>query len=168
MTIYGSSNVTDWEAKVKTINGEVEVSRPDGADWSNAEASWFKRVEISMPVADIDADSRRMNSNMHDYLKINNHPVITYRMKEALELVVSNNPGAILTAGGILTVGGVSHEFQHDVKISQGSNGRLIISGSKELKMSDFDIKPPTAMLGSIRAYDEMNIEFNLILQEVR
>ncbi len=165
MTIYGSANVTDWEAKVKTITGEVVVSIPDGNVWDGADASWFQKVSISIPVEDIDADSRRMNNNMHDYLKESAYPNITYEMKEVMKLVVSNNPGATLMAKGEIIAAGVPFEIEHEVKIRSGNNGQLIVSGSKELLMTDFGIDPPTAMLGSIRSHDKMNITFELVLE---
>jgi len=164
MTIYGSANVTDWEAKVKTISGEVVLRNSENANWADADASWFEEVRITMPVGDIDADSRRMNNNMHDYLKKSNHPNITYELKEGKSLALDGNPDATLTAIGVVTAAGVSHEIEHEVKISKSENGDLVISGSKDLEMSDFNIDPPTAMLGSVRARNEMTIEFELIL----
>ncbi|MBP3191808.1 YceI family protein [Natronogracilivirga saccharolytica] len=166
MYIYGSANVTDWDAEVKTINGEITINNPEGKDWSEAEASWFESVTVSIPVGDIDADSRRMNRNMHEYLKEDDYPEITYNLVEAEELASLDNPGYKLTVKGNISAAGASHEIVHDVEIAEQENGRLVISGSQDLKMSDFGIEPPTAMLGSVRARDEMTIEFELILEK--
>ena len=165
MTIYGSSNVTDWEAEVKTINGTIVIRNTENADWSEADASWFQRVEISIPVSDIDADSRRMNNNMHNYLKAGSHPNITYRMLEATELIALDNPGSVLVARGRINAAGANHEIEHEVEINKNEEGKLTISGSHDLLMTDFGIDPPTAMLGSIRSHDKVTIEFNLILE---
>ena len=165
MTIYGSANVTDWEAKVKTIKGEVVLRNAELSNWEEAEATWFEQVTFSFPVADIDADSRRMNNNMHDYLKKNRHPEITYSLVEVKKLVAMDNPGFVLTVIGIVTAAGESVEIEHDVEVSVNEAGELIVSGSKDLRMTDFGIDPPTAMLGSVRARDEMTIEFNVHLK---
>ncbi len=165
MTLFGSANVTDWDAEVKTIRGEVVINKDEQANWSEAEASWFEAVNITIPVADIDADSRRMNNNMHDYLEIDDHPEITYSLVEARELVALDNPGFVLTVRGIVTAAGESVEIEHDVEVSEREGGGLTISGSQDLLMTDFGIDPPTAMLGSIRARDEMTIEFELHLE---
>lgn len=165
MTIYGTANVTDWEAEVKTIRGEVIIRNPGRSDWSNAEASWFESVEITIPVEDIDADSRRMNRNMYDYLKEDDYPNITYTLVEAQELALLDNSGIVLTVRGMISAAGESVEIIHDVEITENESGDIVISGSQDLLMTDFGIDPPTALLGSVRARDEMTIEFELLLE---
>ena len=164
MTIFGSANVTDWEAKVKTIRGEVVISNGGESDWSNVQASWFEKVEIVIPVADIDSDSRRMNNNMHGYLKKDDYPEITYRLIEAQNLAVVDNPGIVLTVRGVISAAGAEKEIVHDVTITRNDSGTFVVSGSQDLAMTDFGIDPPTAMLGSVRSRDEMTIEFELHL----
>ena len=166
MTIYGSANVTDWEAEVKTIRGQVVIRNADQADWSQADASWFESVEIGLPVEDIDSDSRRMNSNMHDYLKKDQYPEITYRVIEAREVVLADNPGIMLTVQGVISAAGVEKEIVHDVEIRKSESGGLVVSGSEDLLMTDFGIDPPTAVFGSIRSRDEMTITFELHLEQ--
>ncbi|MDG5767537.1 YceI family protein [Balneolales bacterium ANBcel1] len=165
MTIFGSANVTDWEAEVTSITGHITVTIPENADWSDAQASWFDEVDIRIPVGDIDADSRRMNRNMHDYLKEDDYPEITYRLVQAKELVVLDNPGFKLTVLGTVSAAGESVELEHDVVITPNQNGGFTVTGSQDLKMTDFGIDPPTAVLGSIRSRDEMTIEFELVLE---
>ena len=166
MTIYGSANVTDWEAKVKTIRGEISIQNGDQTDFTDADPSWLNSVSISMPVENIDSDSRRMNNNMHGYLKKDQHPAITYRLVEVQELALAGNPGIVLTVRGIVTAAGVEKEIVHDVKIVRNESGGLVVSGSQDLLMTDFGIDPPTAMLGSIRSRDEMTITFELHLDQ--
>ncbi|TVQ75344.1 MAG: YceI family protein [Balneolaceae bacterium] len=166
MTIYGSANVTDWEAEVKTIRGQVVIRNLDQADWSEADASWFESVEIALPVEDIDADSRRMNNNMHDYLKKDEYPEITYRVIDAREVVLADNPDIVLTVQGVITAAGVEKEIVHDVEIRKSETGGLVVSGSQDLLMTDFGIDPPTAVFGSIRSRDEMTITFELHLEQ--
>jgi hypothetical protein len=38
------------------------------------------------------------------------------------------------------------------------------ISGSKKLKMTEFDMVPPTALMGTIKTGDEVTVTFNLNL----
>ncbi len=168
MTIYGSANVTDWEAKAKTITGEIRMNNSDMSDWSGADASWFESVEIAIKVEDIDADSRRMNNNMHGYLKKDQYPEITYRLVEAKELALLDNPGVKLTVRGVISAAGAEKEIVHDVEVRKNDSGGLVVSGSQDLKMTDFGIDPPTAVLGSIRSRDEMNITFEIHLENAQ
>lgn len=168
MTIYGSANVTDWEAKAKTIDGEIRISNTDLSDWSEADASWFESVKIAIKVEDIDADSRRMNNNMHGYLKKDRYPEITYRLVEAKELAMLDNPGVKLTVRGVINAAGTDKEIIHDVEIRKNESGGLVVSGSQDLLMTDFGIDPPTAVLGSIRSRDEMTISFEIHFEKAQ
>lgn len=165
LTVYGSANVTDWDAQAGTILGEISIRKEEDVAWTDAQPSWFERVNLKIPVEDLDSDSRRMNNNMHKYLKIDDHPAITYRMTEARELAVFENPGIVLTVQGVVTAAGVEQEITHEVQIRENNSGGLIVSGSHDLNMTDFGIDPPTALLGSIRARDEMTIKFELHLE---
>jgi hypothetical protein len=42
---------------------------------------------------------------------------------------------------------------------------KVSINGSKELKMSEFNIKPPTAMLGTLKTGDQVTVAFQLNFQ---
>jgi hypothetical protein len=49
----------------------------------------------------------------------------------------------------------------------QISNNRVIIKGSKDINMNDFKIKPPTAMLGTLKTGETVVISFLLQFQPV-
>jgi hypothetical protein len=44
------------------------------------------------------------------------------------------------------------------------SNGDLQITGSKKIKMTDFNMEPPTAMMGTIKVGDDVIIGFDIVL----
>jgi hypothetical protein len=44
------------------------------------------------------------------------------------------------------------------------SGNRIQIKGSKKVKMTDFNISPPTAMLGTLKTGDEVTISFTLVM----
>ncbi len=44
------------------------------------------------------------------------------------------------------------------------ANGDFQLSFSKKLKMTDFNMKPPTAVLGTIKVGDEITLNFNMVL----
>lgn len=165
MIIHGTSNVNDWEAEVRTVKGEVVVEKIENIDWSDAASFRIEQVNLLIPVADIDSGSRRMNNNMYDYLKKSDHPYISYEMQEKIELITMGNPGGILKVRGIVTAAGKSVKINHEVTINEDDNGRLNISGSHDLKMTDFGIDPPRALLGTVRSHDEMTIAFKLVLE---
>ena len=46
------------------------------------------------------------------------------------------------------------------------NSGDVEISGSKKLKMTDYNIDPPTALMGTMTTGDEVEIEFRIVLKK--
>ena len=42
------------------------------------------------------------------------------------------------------------------------TQGKVQFTGSYTLKMTDFSVKPPTAMFGTIKTGDEITVKFNV------
>jgi hypothetical protein len=44
-------------------------------------------------------------------------------------------------------------------------SGALHVTGAYELKMSDYDLTPPSLMFGRIKVRDAVNVKFDLLLK---
>ncbi len=160
MLIDGTSNVRDWDADVNTVNATFVLSMFDLSDLTSLTADHFKTMELSIPVEDIESDSGRLTRNLQDYLEVDDHPLITFKMN-GIESVSVDGDSAKITANGVINAAGVDHETTMNVTATV-NNGKVTFSGTQELLMTDFGIDPPTAMLGSIRARDEISIIYSL------
>jgi len=45
-------------------------------------------------------------------------------------------------------------------------DGRIRVTGKKEIKMTDYDVEPPTGLFGLVRAEDELTVHFDLYVLE--
>ena len=160
MMIDGTSNVRDWDAKVKTINPTIVMKSFDMSDLSNLSAEHFEELELSIPVEDIESESGRLTKNMHKYLKGDDHPMITFDLSQIDSISVNGNT-ATITASGVINAAGVDHQTTMTVDATF-ENGTVTFSGTQPLKMTDFNIDPPTALFGTIRATDEIDIIYTL------
>jgi polyisoprenoid-binding protein YceI len=71
-----------------------------------------------------------------------------------------------LNASGYLTIAGVTQSLQLYVEGWLGGDGSITFKGSKKFKMSDFSIKPPTALMGTLTTGDEVEIVFQVSLKQ--
>jgi len=161
MKIDGSANVRDWDSDVKKINAEVVFEAFDLSDLSSLTAEHFKTMKLTMPVSDIESDSRRLTRNLQGYLKEDDHPNITFNLKSIDNVEVQNNSSAVITAIGVINAAGVDQEVTMTVNASVNS-GTVTFSGTQDLLMTDFGIDPPTAVMGTVRARDEIQIIYSL------
>jgi hypothetical protein len=160
MMIDGTSNVRDWDARVKTINSTVVMNQFDMSDLSSLTADHFETLEFSMPVEDIEAESGKLTSNIHKYLHEKDHPMITFNLSTIDSISVDGNT-ATINATGTINAAGVDKETSMTVQATF-ENGNVTFSGTQPLLMTDFNVDPPTALFGTIRAKDEIDIVYSL------
>jgi hypothetical protein len=53
-----------------------------------------------------------------------------------------------------------------DVTAVVNADNTITCSGSKKIQLTDYGIKPPTFMLGAMKVYNDLTIQFNLIYKK--
>jgi len=148
--INGTSTLHDWIATAGNMKGSLEAK---------AQANHIMKIsstKITIPVSSLKSGKEAMDKNMYKALKSENHPEITYQLKGN---TVHNGS---ITVKGELTVSGVTKMVE--TKVTQVEVGQHIkLDGEINLKMSDFNIKPPEFLLGVFNTGDEISITFHFM-----
>jgi polyisoprenoid-binding protein YceI len=164
VTIDGTSNLRDWKENVGTVSGAIEAQvNPDGSIGLDS-------IRISMQVLSIKSDMGRvMDNKTHEALKANAHPEIQFTLNTPLKLTPVRNSGTAIPIIGNLLLAGVCRPVTMLVKTFEISQGTLQFEGYQHLKMTDFGVRPPTALFGTMRASADITIHFktNFINQTV-
>ncbi|MDI3521447.1 MAG: hypothetical protein PWR04_1435, partial [Anaerophaga sp.] len=64
-----------------------------------------------------------------------------------------------------LTIAGETKPIEIALNANISPQKEVSVSGETTLKMTDFDVEPPTVMFGTIKTADEVTINFNLTLK---
>lgn len=159
MRVEGTSTIHGWVAEVGTITGGMEITGGGGL----LEGGTLANARLTIPVGSLDTDNGTMNKKMRAALKAGSHEEIVYELVSAtLMEVPDGNTFRIFTKGN-LTLAGVQKPIEFTVTGEDLGGGALRLNGSYSLRMSDFGIKPPTAMLGTLKTGDEVTIYFDLV-----
>jgi len=113
---------------------------------------------MEIPVKSVKSEHAKMDKLMADALKAEKNPVIRYAMTSAV-LAKSGTPFTLDTKGK-LTIAGVTREVTMRVTGTRDANGAYVLTGQAPVRMSDYGIKPPTAMLGTIKTGDDVKVTF--------
>ena len=70
-----------------------------------------------------------------------------------------------VVGSGNLTIAGFSRYIDLTIDLIRMSDKRLKVVGETSLKMTDYHIKKPKAMLGMIRTGDEVTIRFEWVTE---
>jgi polyisoprenoid-binding protein YceI len=154
LIVEGTSTVHDWQVESTEFNAET-VLKMNGDN-----VSQVSHVEFTSPAESLKSGKRLMDSKIQEALDTKNHPEIKFTLKG--EKVVS---GGNATIPGLLTIAGKTKEVNVNVDFDALNPQKFNVSGELPLKMSEFNIDPPTAMMGTIRTGDEVLVKFNLEFQ---
>lgn len=152
--IEGTSSLHAWKMEGTALNGTVVA--PPLAQWQNGTAA--AEVSVVIPVSAIKSEHAKMDQIMANSLKAKSHPTVQYAMTSA----VLARPGAAFTVDtkGKLTIAGVTRDVTMQVTGTRGSGDAYVLTGQLPIRMSDYGIKPPTAMLGTIRTGNDVKVSF--------
>ena len=154
MTILGTTNVHDYETKVTQINAEIVLNG----------SNQVQSMVVSIPVKSIKSKEKLMDTKTYEAFNVETHPTITFKMTEVNSIQVSGSD-IMVTVTGNLTMNGSAK------KIVIKTTGKILkpgiyeFKGSVALKMTDFKMKPPTAMLGMMKVGDGITLKYNVVFE---
>jgi len=163
-TIDGGSNVRGWDADITQATGELTLNNTGELTFDSFTSETFQSLVLSLPVSGIESGTRGLTRNLRGYLKGDEHPMITFSLTEITD-VTPVDDGLQLSASGIVTAAGVEHEISMNVHAVMNSDHSLTFKGTQPLLMTSFEISPPTAVMGTVRANDEIDILFEVVFK---
>jgi phosphoenolpyruvate synthase/pyruvate phosphate dikinase len=157
ITIKGTSNLHDWEETVEkfSVNLSLKIL--------NNEIRGIDYVHLTCKTGSIVSDHDIMTNKTLEALRTDKYPEIVFTMEsvEKMNSVYGKDSGVL---SGYLSMAGTTKRINISFE-GQISNNRVVITGSKVINMIDFKIKPPTAMLGTLKTGETVVITFLLQFQ---
>lgn len=150
--IEGTSTLHDWESNVEKTEAQLVVN--------NLEDVTIETLNVKVDVLSIKSGKKLMDKLTYKALKAKKYPDITFVFKKG-EIIGENEAFIDIKLNGDLTIAGVTKNVSVVTKINKLGN-TILLKGSHKLKMTDFGIDPPKALLGTIKTGDEITIKFNL------
>ena len=161
--VTGTSNVRDFECLAKSLTVTVG-SLPGAIALVAAGEKGVTSVDVRVPTAQLDCKNGKMNSHMLKALKAAENPEIAFALKSYELTTAASNVNVTLT--GDLTLGGVTKTITLNAKASPADNGALKVTGTKDITLSEYGLKAPTLMMGTLKVEDVVQVHFNLLLAE--
>ncbi|MEX2601173.1 MAG: YceI family protein [Balneolaceae bacterium] len=167
--IEGRSNINQFRCDAQEYDGQARLPEENSEQISPGSPPQQEApsLRVEIPVHSFECGRSRMNRDLTDALKADRHPLITFELIKAVAL--EPEPGLQgsgehyrLEVTGTLTVAGVSRNVTFRVNGTALNNGRYHATGNKTILMTDYDVTPPTGLLGLVRAENELTVHFDL------
>jgi len=157
----GASNVNKFFCSSATINGNgsgIWLQDSSGLDHYSA--------EVKLIATSLDCGSGRMNKDMYKALDAEKHPLIEFVLMDIYMITeLPDKKGYEVATEGVMTVAGKDVQVEITFVVQSIGSNRYSVRGSKFVSMHDFDIEPPRALFGLIRAKDKLEVRFDIVAE---
>lgn len=150
--VSGTSTVRSWRCESTQVSGTAQA---EGTQLSQVAQS---RGEISIPLSSLDCRNGTMNGHMRTALKASENPTIRFRATS-----VAVTPDGATRMTGPLTIAGQTREVTINGTAAP-QNGKLRVTGSKQINMTEYGVTPPRLMAGTMRVNPAVTIGFDVVL----
>lgn len=159
MVLKGTSNLHAWESKVNEIRTNATLTFSGGALKS------ISALTVEIPVKTIkSAKGKTMDNKTYEALNADAYPNIQYKL-DRISGLTQQSTGYDINAVGNLTIAGTTKKVEMYVKGKMSPDGAITFSGTTKLKMTDFNVKPPTALMGTLTTGNEVEVVYQVTLK---
>jgi polyisoprenoid-binding protein YceI len=159
--IEGTSNLHGWSCRAEKFDAIIELDAAAVAELATATPKVLKRVEVKVPVKALKCDHGGMDGNLYKALKADDTPEISYILA-TFDAAPGETDAFTLKTNGTLAIAGKENKLTMEIVATRLPDGTVKATGMVAIKMTDFGIKPPTAMFGTLRTGDEVKVNFAL------
>lgn len=162
--IDGSSNVNKFTCEAEAVRGNGRAQVPGGVRQAST-APVRSTAQLNIPVRSFDCGQKRMNADMQKALKASAHPEVRYTLvsAEVISVPATASGWYKIKTTGTLTIAGVEAPVEVIAEGRQIADGLFRIKAQKPMRMSTFGVTPPTALLGMVKANDNITVRFDLV-----
>lgn len=156
ISIAGTSTLHDWVMKSDKGRSDVVFTLA-----ANDKITDLAALNFTMPAESLKSEHDMMDKNAYKALKTDKNKNITFSLSSADVAQLDANSYQI-KAIGTLNIGGTAKQTDlvATAKYNAGDKS-FTVTGSKKIKMTDWGVKPPTVMMGTIKTGNDLTINFN-------
>ena len=154
MKLSGTSTLHDW-----TMNGIFQVTGNFHLAEGSQKLQSISSLQFLLPVENLKSDKKKLDETAYKALKTETHKEIAFTMISSTIKEVQRNQYTIVAYGN-LTIAGVTKPITMNVNWIQHDDQSITCSGTQKLKMTDYQVKPPS-FLGVMKTGDEIALDFN-------
>lgn len=167
--IEGTSTLNNFRCQARLVKGvaylhstiNLEQKLKQNSNSNNNQ----DEVILTILSRNLDCGMDAMNQDLYRAMKTTEFPIIKYSLINAnIAENIDSSGWSVLATLGNLTIAGITKKVNISVKVMRLKNGDFRLVGEKLLKMSDFDIDPPSHFWGLIKAHNNFSVLFDLIV----
>jgi polyisoprenoid-binding protein YceI len=161
--VEGGSNLHGWSCKASSIDAAIDVDEAF-LKGTTITPALLKKVTVKVPVRNLKCGHGGMDNNLYKALKADDSPEISYILATFDVVPGATTDSFTVKTVGALTIAGTEKSVNMDVSAAHLPDGGVKAEGELPLLMTDFGVKPPRALLGTLRTDNKVTVKFSLLV----
>lgn len=155
LKVLGTSNLHDWEIDAKAMSGKSTMTIEAG----NLKA--IKNLDFAVEVEQLKSGKNGMDNNTFKALNSKTYKTINYKLVSVTKITETSDGNFTVETQGDLTISGVTKRINQTFTVKIIGK-KAIFSGKTKIDMTVFGVKPPTALMGTIKTGKDVTVDFKV------
>lgn len=157
--VSGKSNVHDWVMTTTAIEseGKFKLTGDNLVDVTS--------LNFSVAAKSLKSGKSSMDKRTYKTIKADKYTTISYKLTSAVVSPIRQNTYLVKTKGE-LTIAGVTKSISVSVNATVNADNTITCTGTENIQLTDYGIKPPSFLLGTMKVYNDLAIQFTLIYKK--
>jgi hypothetical protein len=160
IVVEGTSNIHDWEMNASngTCNAVFSLNAAGGLSAMNS-------LGFAMAAEGLKSEHKAMDKNTYKAMNTEKYPLINF-FSSSCTLQSTGGNNFIIHSHGKLTISGVTKDVELTATaVFNPADKSVSCTGSYKLKMTEYNVEPPSIMFGTIKTGNDLNIKYTLLLK---
>lgn len=155
--VTGTSTLHDWEEVAEQKSGSITLDK-------TGDLPKISALKFTVEAESLKSGKGAMDKNTYKALDTKKYKQIVFELKsvKSISPVTSASNKYKVVATGNLTIAGSTNSIDLPFNMTL-NNGTVLLEGKKALKMTDFNVDPPKALLGTITTGDDIEVHYNTV-----
>ena len=160
--VLGTSNVHDWTMEAQNPTAEALFSTRSGDEDIPKN---LNSLSFSVNAKSLKSERTSMDNRTYKTINADTYPKITFKLISSTITPAKKN-AFVIRATGTLTIAGTSKTIVMQVNGSINGDNSITCSGQQKIKLTDFNIQPPSFMMGAMKVGDDLTIQYGLTFKK--
>lgn len=160
LTIDGKTNVNSFQCAITQYFGSDTLVLREG----RSRRPVFTKGYVGLKAESFDCGMQVMTNDFSKTIHANKYPVVSIEFI-SFERIPRYDGSEDKFKGKLkISLGGTTKSFEMNCTIEAEKSGYIHLKGGRDFTFSDFNLEPPTKMLGMVKVNDDLKVNFHLVL----
>jgi polyisoprenoid-binding protein YceI len=155
LKVLGTSNLHDWEIEAKAMSGKSTMTIEAN------ELKAIKSLDFAVEVEQLKSGKSGMDDNTFKALKSKSYKTINFKLVSVTKITKTAENNFTVETQGDLTIAGVTKRITQIFTVKL-SGKKAVFSGKTKIDMTVYGVKPPTALMGTIKTGKDVTVDFKV------